>query len=91
MPLNLDVPIVDAALLWSGWITVAAQTKLTIAYFFSLKGSSILSLADSNHIDPQYKHIHEVVGDIEVWFLGMECDGGTGNLPIWSIINQIIT
>jgi hypothetical protein len=33
-------------------------------------------MADSNNLDPQlYEHIHELVGGIDVLFLGMECDG----------------
>jgi L-ascorbate metabolism protein UlaG (beta-lactamase superfamily) len=33
--------------------------------------------ADSNNIEPSlYRHIHAATGDIDVMFLGMECDGG---------------
>lgn len=36
----------------------------------------LLFLADSRIIEPQlYKHIHNVIGNVDVMFLGMECDG----------------
>ena len=32
--------------------------------------------ADSNNIEPKlYEHIHEQIGDVDVLFVGMECDG----------------
>lgn len=47
-----------------------------IAYLISLKGKSILCAADSNNIEPKlYMHIWELVRDLDVLFLGMECDG----------------
>jgi len=50
------------------------RTKL--AYAVRLAGKSILCAADSNNIEMRlYEHIHEIVGDIDVVFLGMECDG----------------
>ena len=46
------------------------------AHLVSLLGKTILCAADSNNIEPKlYKHIHDLVGDIDVLFLGMECDG----------------
>lgn len=46
------------------------------AHLVSLFGKSILCAADSNNIEPKlYSHIHNLVGDIDVLFLGMECDG----------------
>lgn len=51
------------------------RTKM--AHLITLKGKSILCAADSNNIEPRlYEHIHELLGDIDVVFLGMECDGG---------------
>lgn len=51
------------------------RTKL--AYVVELRGRRIMCAADSNNIDPvMYRHIHESVGDVDVVFLGMECDGG---------------
>jgi L-ascorbate metabolism protein UlaG (beta-lactamase superfamily) len=50
------------------------RTKL--AHLINLKGKSILCAADSNNIEPRlYEHIHRQVGDVDVMFLGMECDG----------------
>lgn len=51
------------------------RTKL--AHLITLKGKSILCAADSNNIEPRlYENIHHLVGNVEVVFLGMECDGG---------------
>jgi len=37
---------------------------------------SVVFFADSNNIAPMvYKHVHRITGDIDVMFLGMECDG----------------
>lgn len=50
------------------------RTKL--AYLINLKGKSVLCAADSNNIEPRlYQHLHELFGDIDVVFVGMECDG----------------
>ena len=46
------------------------------AYLIQVKGKSILCAADSNNIEPQlYKHIYNYYGNIDVMFIGMECDG----------------
>jgi L-ascorbate metabolism protein UlaG (beta-lactamase superfamily) len=46
------------------------------AYLVDLKGKSMLFGADSCNIEPQlYDHIHRLFGDLDVLFLGMECDG----------------
>jgi L-ascorbate metabolism protein UlaG (beta-lactamase superfamily) len=51
------------------------RTKL--AYLVNLKGRKIMCAADSNNIEPDlYRHIHSSIGDVDVLFLGMECDGG---------------
>lgn len=50
------------------------RTKL--AHLVELEGRRFLCAADSNNIEPRlYDHVHEVYGDIETLFLGMECDG----------------
>lgn len=50
------------------------RTKL--AYLVNLKGRSVLCAADSDNIEPKlYEHIHQWIGDIDIVFLGMECDG----------------
>ena len=46
------------------------------AYFVKLENRSVLCVADSNNLEPQlYEHVHELTGDIDVLFIGMECDG----------------
>ncbi|MEM7759319.1 MAG: thioester reductase domain-containing protein, partial [Cyanobacteria bacterium P01_A01_bin.40] len=46
------------------------------AYLIQLKGKSILCLADSNNIEPKlYEKIHQLFREIDVIFIGMECDG----------------
>lgn len=43
---------------------------------FQLAGRSIVCAADSNNIEPRmYEHIQQVVGEIDVLFIGMECVG----------------
>ena len=50
------------------------QSKL--AYLIKKGTHSLLFAADSCNIESQlYRHIHDVVGDVNVLFLGMECDG----------------
>ena len=37
---------------------------------------SMLFAADSCNVEPKlYQHVHKIVGDVDVVFLGMECDG----------------
>ncbi|MDT7808149.1 MAG: hypothetical protein QOJ70_1962 [Acidobacteriota bacterium] len=50
------------------------RTKM--AFLVKLHGRSILFAADSNNIEPRlYDHVYDVIGDVDVIFLGMECDG----------------
>lgn len=50
------------------------RTKL--AHLIELDNKKILFAADSCNIEPNmYRLIHELTGDIDVLFLGMECDG----------------
>jgi L-ascorbate metabolism protein UlaG (beta-lactamase superfamily) len=47
-----------------------------IAHLIRLKDKTFLFAADSDNIEPTlYKHIFNSLGDIDVLFLGMECDG----------------
>lgn len=47
-----------------------------IAYLVNLKGKSVMCAADSNNIEPKlYEHLHRIIGDVDILFLGMECDG----------------
>jgi L-ascorbate metabolism protein UlaG (beta-lactamase superfamily) len=51
------------------------RTKL--AHLINLKGRSILCAADSNNVEPRlYEHIHRLIGEVGIFFIGMECDGG---------------
>jgi L-ascorbate metabolism protein UlaG (beta-lactamase superfamily) len=46
------------------------------AYLIHLGGKSIICAADSSNLEPHlYKHLHNQIGDIDVLFIGMECDG----------------
>jgi L-ascorbate metabolism protein UlaG (beta-lactamase superfamily) len=46
------------------------------AYSVRLNDHSLLFAADSCNISPKmYQHIHRDIGDVEVFFVGMECDG----------------
>jgi L-ascorbate metabolism protein UlaG (beta-lactamase superfamily) len=50
------------------------RTKM--AYLVRLKGGNALLAADSCNIEPRvYEHVQKVLGDVDVLFLGMECDG----------------
>lgn len=50
------------------------QTKL--AHLINLEGKKILCAADSNNLDNAlYDHLHKIVGDLDILFVGMECDG----------------
>lgn len=50
------------------------QTKS--AYLARFGSHSVLFAADSRNIHPEmYAHVHSAVGDVDVLFLGMECDG----------------
>lgn len=50
------------------------RTKL--CHHVKLENLSILFAADSCNIEPKlYEHIQKLIGDIDVIFLGMECDG----------------
>ena len=47
-----------------------------ICYQVSVEEFSLLFVADSRIVEPKlYEHIHKRTGDVDVIFLGMECDG----------------
>lgn len=49
-------------------------TKL--AWHVNIEDRSLLFVADSCNIEPRlYERIHQLIGDVEVLFIGMECDG----------------
>jgi len=46
------------------------------AYLIRMAGRSVLCAADSNSVDSRlYEHLHAVVGNVDIVFLGMECKG----------------
>jgi len=46
------------------------------AYLVLMGDTSILCVADSNNIEPRlYEHLREIVGELDLLCLGMECDG----------------
>lgn len=50
------------------------QTK--ICHHVKIDQFSMLFAADSCIVEPKiYEHVHDIIGDIDVLFLGMECDG----------------
>ncbi|HSU49338.1 MAG TPA: MBL fold metallo-hydrolase [Segetibacter sp.] len=45
-------------------------------YLVKIGDFKLLFLADSRIVEPRlYKHIHDKIGDVDVMFIGMECDG----------------
>jgi L-ascorbate metabolism protein UlaG (beta-lactamase superfamily) len=53
---------------------LAIATKLS--YLVRIGPYSLLLAADSCNLEPaMYEHLHREIGDIDVLFLGMECDG----------------
>lgn len=47
-----------------------------MAHLIKLKEKTFLFAADSNNLEPAlYKHIYDTLGDVNILFLGMECDG----------------
>jgi len=50
--------------------------KTKMAYLIKIKGNSLLLVADSNNLESRlYEHLHELTGDIDILFIGMECEG----------------
>jgi L-ascorbate metabolism protein UlaG (beta-lactamase superfamily) len=48
-----------------------------LAYLITLNNKSLLCAADSNNVEPKlYQMIYDLVGSVEIIFLGMECVGG---------------
>ena len=73
---NVDIPggqIIGLPFLGEhGDLNIAAKT----AYLIQVQGRSILCAADSNNIEPRlYDHLHNLFGNLDILFIGMECDG----------------
>lgn len=59
------------------------------AHLIRLGGKTILCAADSSNIEPKlYEHIHKIVGDIDVLFIGMECDGAPLSWIYGSLVSK---
>jgi L-ascorbate metabolism protein UlaG (beta-lactamase superfamily) len=64
------------------------NVRSKIAYSIKLQGRTILCAADSNNIEPvMYKHLHDFTRDIDLLFIGMECDGA----PLSWIYGSLLT
>jgi L-ascorbate metabolism protein UlaG (beta-lactamase superfamily) len=62
------------------------RTKM--AYMVRLGAGSALLAADSCNIEPRiYEHVQRIVGNVDVLFLGMECDGA----PLSWLYGPLIT
>jgi len=58
------------------------------AYLVTIDGHTLLFAADSCNISPKmYEHVHDLIGNVEVLFLGMECDGA----PLSWIYGALLT
>ncbi|HLK56582.1 MAG TPA: MBL fold metallo-hydrolase [Chthonomonadaceae bacterium] len=52
------------------------NVRTKTAFAVRLNGHQLLFAADSCNIEPRlYEHLYPIVGDVDVLFLGMECDG----------------
>jgi L-ascorbate metabolism protein UlaG (beta-lactamase superfamily) len=52
------------------------DVRTKMAWLVRVGGRGLLFAADSCNIEPKlYEHIHREIGDVDVLFLGMECDG----------------
>jgi L-ascorbate metabolism protein UlaG (beta-lactamase superfamily) len=50
--------------------------RTELGWLVEISGHKLLFLADSCNLDFHlYEHIHDIIGDVDVLFLGMECDG----------------
>lgn len=47
-----------------------------LCYHIKLREYTLMAVADSCNQSPElYKHFHDFIGDVDVLFMGMECDG----------------
>ncbi|MDJ0835578.1 MAG: MBL fold metallo-hydrolase [Acidobacteriota bacterium] len=52
------------------------------AFLVNLLGKRILLAADSNNLEPKlYDHLYHLTGDVDVLFIGMECEGAPLSWP----------
>ena len=58
------------------------------AHLIRLLGKSAMCAADSANIEPKlYEYVHSLVGDVDVLFIGMECDGA----PLTWVYGPLLT
>jgi L-ascorbate metabolism protein UlaG (beta-lactamase superfamily) len=47
-----------------------------VAYLIEIAGTRIVCAADSNNLEPEmYRHLARVYGEIDILFIGLECEG----------------
>ncbi|APR76979.1 polyketide synthase [Minicystis rosea] len=52
------------------------DVRTKMVYRLELGGRSMLMVCDSNNIEPRlYEHVRTVTGDVDILWVGMECDG----------------
>ena len=62
--------------------------QVKMAHHIRLQDQTFLFAADTNNLEPKlYEHIFRVMGDIDVLYLGMECDGA----PLTWLYGPLIT
>jgi L-ascorbate metabolism protein UlaG (beta-lactamase superfamily) len=62
--------------------------RCKLAYLVRLGRHSLIFAADSCNLEPKlYEFVHQLVGDVDVLFLGMECDGA----PLTWVYGPLIT
>lgn len=72
------IPVTGGALVSLPFLGEHADLNIRTktAHLIRLGGKSILCAADSANLEPKlYEHIQKEIGDIDVLFIGMECDG----------------
>lgn len=89
-PLEIDGGAIMGLPFFGEHADLNIRTKM--AYLINLKGRSILCAADSNNIEPKlYERVHETIGDIDVLFIGMECDGAPMSWLYGPLLTQPLT
>jgi len=73
-PISIDEAVITAIPFFGEHGDLNIPTKA--AYLIELNGHKLLFAADSCNISPKlYEHVHRQIGDVNVLFVGMECDG----------------
>ncbi|MBD0372770.1 MAG: MBL fold metallo-hydrolase [Pyrinomonadaceae bacterium] len=73
-----SIPVADGSITGIPFLGEHADLNIRskTAYLVRIKDRTIILAADSNNIEPKlYQHIHDFVGDVDVLFIGMECEG----------------